>query len=175
MATAPGAEPLRIGAGGDPSFSPDGRLLLFKRAGDLWSIDMRTPSSKPKLFAKGGAGWSQFVWTNSGDLIFVDNRRGYSFLGRCALDRRGWIGWLPARIAWRLPCSRRAAMPSPSCALRAQTQQRIRSNRGRALFDRHHRSDERRHSHDLEHARALRSRSAWTIRRVRSAGCPTAG
>lgn len=80
--TTPGAKPMDLGAATDPSFSRDGRTLLFKRDGDLWSLDMRSPRAEPKLFAKGGGDWSQFVWTKSGDLIFVDDRRGYSFLGR---------------------------------------------------------------------------------------------
>ncbi|HEY7007215.1 MAG TPA: hypothetical protein VH392_12135, partial [Sphingomicrobium sp.] len=81
MATTPGAKPVEI-KGEDPNFSDDGRTLLVKRDGDLWAIDPRAPKAKPKLFAKGGADWSQFVWTKNGDLIFVADRRGYSFLGR---------------------------------------------------------------------------------------------
>src|SRR3954447_6921349 len=80
-ATAGKSAPVKLGAGTEPSFSRDGRLLLFKRGGDLWSVDTRGPA-KPKLLVKGGGDWSQFVWTKSGDLIFVADRRGYSFLGR---------------------------------------------------------------------------------------------
>jgi dipeptidyl aminopeptidase/acylaminoacyl peptidase len=82
IATTPGAKPVEIGAAEDLSFSPDGRTLLIKRDGDLWSIDTSKPALKPKLFAKDGGDWSQFVWTKTGDLIFVADRRGYSFLGR---------------------------------------------------------------------------------------------
>ena len=82
ISTTPGAKPVDLGAGLEPSFSDDGRTLLFKRDGDLWSIDTRLAQAKPRLFAKGGGGWSQFVWTKSGDVIFVDDRRGYSFIGR---------------------------------------------------------------------------------------------
>src|SRR6185503_5319932 len=82
MATAAGAKPIDLGEGSDPNFSRDGRTLLFKRDGDLWSVDTRASRAKAKLFAKGGGDWSNFVWTRSGDLIFVDDRRGYSFLGR---------------------------------------------------------------------------------------------
>ena len=46
------------------------------------SVGTAAPAAKPKLFAEGGGSWSQFVWTKTGDLIFVDDRRGYSFLGR---------------------------------------------------------------------------------------------
>ena len=48
----------------------------------MWSVDTRAPGAKPKLFARAGGDWSQFVWTKGGDLIFVADRRGYSFLGR---------------------------------------------------------------------------------------------
>ncbi|MFL6735463.1 MAG: alpha/beta fold hydrolase [Sphingomonas sp.] len=82
LATTAGAKPVDLGTASDPSFSDDGRTLLFKREGDLFSIDMRQPTSKPKLFAKGGGDWSQFAWTKNGDLIFIEDRRGYSFLGR---------------------------------------------------------------------------------------------
>ncbi|HEV8408084.1 MAG TPA: hypothetical protein VGQ34_09125, partial [Sphingomicrobium sp.] len=82
VSTVPGAKPINIGKGADPSFSADGRTLLISRDGDLLAIDMRSPKAKPRMFAKGGGGWSQFVWTKTGDLIFVDDRRGYSFLGR---------------------------------------------------------------------------------------------
>jgi dipeptidyl aminopeptidase/acylaminoacyl peptidase len=82
ITTVRGAKLLDLGNASDPSFSPDGRTLLFKRDSDLWSFDLRAPGAKPKLFAKGGAGWSQLVWAKNRDLIFVDDRRGYSFLGR---------------------------------------------------------------------------------------------
>lgn len=82
VSTAPGAKPIDIGKGSDPNFSADGRTLLISRDGDLLAIDTRFPKAKPKMFAKGGGDWSQFVWTKTGDLIFIDDRRGYSFLGR---------------------------------------------------------------------------------------------
>lgn len=82
ISTAPRAKPIEVGKGADPDFSADGRTLLISREGDLYAIDTRFPKAKPKLFAKGGGDWSQFVWTKAGDVIFVVDRRGYSFLGR---------------------------------------------------------------------------------------------
>ena len=82
VGTTGAARPVDLGNGSDPNFSADGRKLLFKRDGDLWSVDIAASKAKPKLFAKGGGDWSQFVWARNGDLIFVDDRRGYSFLGR---------------------------------------------------------------------------------------------
>ncbi len=81
-ATSGKRAPVKLGAGTDPSFSADGRLLLFNHDGDLWSVETRAPSAKPRLFAKNGGDWSQLAWTKNGDLIFVTDRRGYSFLGR---------------------------------------------------------------------------------------------
>jgi len=82
QATAPGSKAIKLGHGLDPSFTPDGRTLLFKQDGNLMAVNAAAPAAKPKLFAKGGAGWSQLTWTKAGDLIFVDDRRGYSFIGR---------------------------------------------------------------------------------------------
>lgn len=82
QSTAAASKAAKIGPGTEASFSPDGRTLLFKHGGDLMAVSTAAPSAKPRLFAKGGADWSQFAWTRSGDLIFVDDRRGYSFIGR---------------------------------------------------------------------------------------------
>ncbi len=117
IATSPGAKAVKIGSGLEPSFSADGRMLLFKRDGDLWSVDIASPGAKPKLFAKGGASWSQFAWTRSGDLIFVDDRRGYSFLGRYRPHARE-IDWLVTGVRPACsPCrSRRMETRLLSCA-----------------------------------------------------------
>ena len=82
QSTVAGSRAVKVGAAVDPNFTPDGRTLLFKQKGDLMALGTAAPSAKPRVFAKGGAGWSQFAWTKSGDLIFVDDRRGYSFIGR---------------------------------------------------------------------------------------------
>jgi dipeptidyl aminopeptidase/acylaminoacyl peptidase len=93
VGTSGNAKPRSLGVGVEPSFTPDGGRLLFKRAGDLWSLDLRSSKAQPKVLAKGGADWSQFVWTKNGDLIFVADRRGYSFLGkyRPGADHVDWL------------------------------------------------------------------------------------
>ena len=93
VATAAGSKAVSLGAGSEPSFTPDGRKLLFKRDGDLWTVNLRAPAKKAMLFAKSGADWSQFLWTKSGDLVFVADRRGYSFVGRYRPggDRAEWL------------------------------------------------------------------------------------
>src|SRR3954452_25140062 len=82
QSTARGSKAVKIGHGLDETFTRDGRSMLFKRDGALMSVSTAAPTARPKVFAKGGGGWSQFAWTKSGDLIFVDDRRGYSFIGR---------------------------------------------------------------------------------------------
>ena len=101
VGTAVGSKPVKIGVGLDPIFTPDGKLMLFKREGDLWSVELRAPSAKPKLFAKGGADFNQIVWAKNGDMIFVGDRRGYSFLGRFKPggDRVEWLATGVDRIA----------------------------------------------------------------------------
>jgi dipeptidyl aminopeptidase/acylaminoacyl peptidase len=103
VSTAPGSKPVRLGEGRGPSFSRDGRTLTFTRSGDLWSVDPRIAGAKPKLFAKGGGDWSELVWTKAGDLIFVDDRRGYAFLGR----------WHPgaSKVDWLVTGVDRLAVP----------------------------------------------------------------
>jgi len=80
--TLAGSKAVKLGAGSARGFTPDGRTFVFEQNGDLMAVGTAAPSAKPKLFAKAAGGWSQFVWTRTGDLILVDNRRGYSFLGR---------------------------------------------------------------------------------------------
>jgi dipeptidyl aminopeptidase/acylaminoacyl peptidase len=101
VGTSSAAKPKSLGVGLEPSFTPDGRRLLFKRSGGLWSLDLASDKAKPKLFAKGGGDWSQFTWTKTGHLIFVDDRRGYSFLGRYrpGADRVDWLVTGADRIA----------------------------------------------------------------------------
>ena len=93
QSTTPGSKAVNIGHGSDAGFSLDGRTFYIKRDGDLVSLPLSNPAAKPKVFAKGGAGWSQLVWTKTGDLIFVDNRRGYSFIGRFHPGARE-VDWL---------------------------------------------------------------------------------
>lgn len=91
--TVAGDKAVKLGAGSDPLFTPDGRTLLFKHDGDLVAVSTAAAAAKPRLYAKGGASWSQFVWAKSGDLLFVDNRRGYSFLGRYRPGAKA-VDWL---------------------------------------------------------------------------------
>ena len=148
IATSPEQKRSRSAPASSPSFSADGRMLLFKRDGDLWSVDIASPGAKPKLFAKGGASWSQFAWTRSGDLIFVDDRRGYSFLGRyrphATRDRLAGHWSRPACGPCPLAGWRRDCVPAPT---RAQAQHHPRSDRGRAIFRRSLRHEDRGYAH----------------------------
>ena len=101
VGTSSAAKPKSLGVGLEPIFTPDGRTLLFKRSGDLWSLDLASNKAQPKLFAKGGGNWSQLTWTKAHDLVFVDDRRGYAFLGRYrpGADRADWLVTGTDRIA----------------------------------------------------------------------------
>ena len=92
--TRAGATPVKIGTGFSPTFSPDRRRMIYRQGRDLWSVDLTDPAAKPALLVTGGAGFSQAVWTKDGKtMIFVQDRGGWSFLGRYTLgdDRVRWL------------------------------------------------------------------------------------
>lgn len=69
-ATLPVRSPTRIGAGTSPSYSRDGRYLVFERSGDIWRRDTRT-GSEANLTRSSRREWDP-RWTRPGatsDLI----------------------------------------------------------------------------------------------------------
>ncbi len=93
VATGAGAKPIRIGGGGGPNFSPDGKRMVYRQGRDLWSVDLADLAAKPTMLVPGGAGFAR-VWTKDGKtLIFAQDRGGWSFLGRYTLgeDRVRWL------------------------------------------------------------------------------------
>jgi dipeptidyl aminopeptidase/acylaminoacyl peptidase len=101
ISTSPGADPLRIGLGTDPFFSPEGEQLLYRHQGDLWSV-APDAAPEPKLLVAGGASFNQPKWTKDGKaLVFVQDRGGYSFLGlyRLGSPQIEWLATGPDRIA----------------------------------------------------------------------------
>lgn len=94
IAARAGAKPVKIGAGANPRFTPDGKRLVFRQARDLMAVDLATPAAKPTMLLQGGAGFGQSVWSKDGkSMIFAQDRGGWSFLGRYTLgnDRVEWL------------------------------------------------------------------------------------
>lgn len=123
-----GAKPMRIGAGVDPAFSPSGDQLLYRHAGDLWLVALDAKRGEPKLLAKGGAAFGQSAWTPDGKaLVFVQDRGGYSFLGRYRLGA-------PA-VEWLVTGVDRLASPVLSPDGRSIAYRRLRGREHDVIYD----------------------------------------
>lgn len=71
---APNAQPILIGEGREPLFTPDGRSLLFVRAGQIWIADTTTPTSAHQLVYDRGYA-SSLTFSPDGHLLaFVSHR-----------------------------------------------------------------------------------------------------
>lgn len=87
-------QPISIGPGSSPVFSPDGKTMLYRSGRDLWSVDLANIERKPTLRVIGGAAFGRPIWTNDcKTLIFVEDRGGWAFLGQYTLgdDRVQWV------------------------------------------------------------------------------------
>lgn len=92
--TREGAQPREVGPGLGPIFSPDGRQLIWRHAGDLHALDLTDPSAKEKVLVQGGAGFGDLTWSRDGQrMIFVSGRGGYDFIGsyKPGADRIDWL------------------------------------------------------------------------------------
>jgi dipeptidyl aminopeptidase/acylaminoacyl peptidase len=97
-----GAKPVKLGSGVDPNFTPDGRLLTFRRGRDLWSLDPAGDPDKAAALIPGGGAYGDPVWTADGkSMFFVQDRGGWSMLGRwdAGSDRVRWLVTGAERIA----------------------------------------------------------------------------
>ncbi|WP_198351248.1 S9 family peptidase [Flavisphingomonas formosensis] len=97
-----GAEPIKLGAGTTPVFTPDSGLLTYRRGRDLWAAKVRTPADAPSVLVTGGATFVHPTWSsNSKSLFFVQDRGGWSFLGRYDLgnDRITWLAAGASRVS----------------------------------------------------------------------------
>ncbi len=88
--------PTKIGEGSSPEFTPAGSRLVYRNGADLWSVPAvaSAGSPKPEMLVRGGAAFAQRTWAADGkSLIFVQDRGGWSFLGRYTLgsDRVEWL------------------------------------------------------------------------------------
>ena len=101
VATNAGAKPVKVGNGSGARFSPDGTRMIFREGRDLKAVDLSQPAAAPTTLIAGGAGYGQGVWADGGrSLIFVQDRGGWSFLGRYAFgeDRVRWLVTGPYRM-----------------------------------------------------------------------------
>lgn len=77
-ATTGGGEPLLVGDGHSPTFSPDGTRLAFTRRGEIW-LWQRGGEARKLAFAGGEI--RRLQWSPDGRrLLFVSHRGDYSFV-----------------------------------------------------------------------------------------------
>ncbi|MEN3747819.1 alpha/beta fold hydrolase [Sphingomonas sp. HF-S3] len=73
----PGADPVAIGEGHSPTFSPDGARIAFVRRGEIWLHDA---SGARRVSVIGGTA-SDLHWSPDGtNLLFVDNQGDHAFV-----------------------------------------------------------------------------------------------
>jgi dipeptidyl aminopeptidase/acylaminoacyl peptidase len=78
VAVTAGGEPLRIGDGHSPIFSPDGTRLAFTRRGEIW---LWQRGGEARKLASAGGEIRRLQWSPDGSrLLFVSHRGDYSFV-----------------------------------------------------------------------------------------------
>ncbi len=81
VVSAQGGEPRLLGEGHSPAISPDGKSVAYILKGELWSIRLDDPATKPQqlLQTRGSAG--SLSWSPDGThLAFVSDRDDHSFI-----------------------------------------------------------------------------------------------
>lgn len=102
IGTEPGSKPIEIGVGFGPRFSPGGEQMVYRKGRDLWSVNLEQPTAEPTVLMQGGGGFNQGLWSKDGrTLYFVQDRGGWSFLGRYSLgeERVTWLVTGPHRLS----------------------------------------------------------------------------
>ncbi|MGZ8284006.1 MAG: S9 family peptidase [Allosphingosinicella sp.] len=78
VAGTDGGEPLRVGDGHSPVFSPDGARLAFTRRGEIW---LWQRGAEARKLASAGGEIRRLQWSPDGSrLLFVSHRGDYSFV-----------------------------------------------------------------------------------------------
>jgi dipeptidyl aminopeptidase/acylaminoacyl peptidase len=78
VAATAGGEPLPVGDGHSPAFSPDGTKLAFARRGEIW---LWRRGGEARKLASGGGEIRRLQWSPDGTrLLFVSHRGDYSFV-----------------------------------------------------------------------------------------------
>ncbi len=89
---AAGGAPRKVGVGHSPSFSPDGRLLVFLDKRRIMAADPATGDAKPLLTDEGGIRSAAFS-PDGRRLVFVSQRTGHTLVGVYDLVART-VGWM---------------------------------------------------------------------------------
>ncbi|HYW17527.1 MAG TPA: prolyl oligopeptidase family serine peptidase, partial [Allosphingosinicella sp.] len=77
VAATAGGEPVRVGDGHSPTFSPDGARLAFTRRGEVWLWQ----SGEARKLASAGGEIRRLQWSPDGTrLLFISHRGDYSFI-----------------------------------------------------------------------------------------------
>jgi dipeptidyl aminopeptidase/acylaminoacyl peptidase len=78
VAATSGGEPLRVGDGHSPTFSPDGARLAFTKRGEIW---LWQRGGEARKLASAGGEIRRLQWSPDGTrLLFVSHRGDYSFV-----------------------------------------------------------------------------------------------
>lgn len=85
VAATAGGEPLRVGDGHSPTFSPDNSRLAFTRRGEIW---LWQRGGEARKLASAGGEIRRLQWSPDGTcLLFVSHRGDYSFVALLDPDR----------------------------------------------------------------------------------------
>jgi dipeptidyl aminopeptidase/acylaminoacyl peptidase len=121
---AAGGEPRRLGPGSSPEPAPHGQRVAWVSRGQIWSLDLATPDSKPEQLVTARGSASGLAWSPDGTrLAFTSGRGTHSYIGVFtlatrqlryldpSLERDVNPVWSPdgRRVAW----IRQAAAPRP--------------------------------------------------------------
>lgn len=78
VAATSGGEPVRVGDGHSPTFSPDGGRLAYTRRGEIW---LWQRGAEARKLASAGGEIRRLQWSPDGSrLLFVSHRGDYSFV-----------------------------------------------------------------------------------------------